>query len=157
MTEQPIVINTKLACVLGLNEALVLQQIEYWLTINEKAQKEISFQDGYWWTYNTIAEWKEQFPFWSYDTVKRTLKKLRNKEILVVDKFNKNAYDQTLWYRINYKKLDEVSEIPNSAKCSNEKKNTFKKINDVKSAKNLISAKCPNHVVQNAPTYTRDY
>ena len=31
MTSQPIVINRDLACRIGLNEAIVLQQLHYWL------------------------------------------------------------------------------------------------------------------------------
>lgn len=35
--EQPIVANKALARTLGLNEALILQQINYWIEINKKA------------------------------------------------------------------------------------------------------------------------
>ena len=37
--EEPIIINRLAAKVLGLNEAIVVQQIHYWLNINEKAKK----------------------------------------------------------------------------------------------------------------------
>lgn len=152
LTEQPVVINKELATVVGLNEAIVLQQIEYWININEKAKKESAFHDGFFWTYNTVSEWQEQFPFWSYDTVKRTLSKLRKKEILITDRFNKEGYDRTLWYRINYKKLNELEENLNSnrAKCTNEVTSHLEDKNTSKALKNNNRAKCTNAIGQNA-------
>ena len=35
--EQPIVVSRELAKLIGLNEAIVLQQVHYWLEINRKA------------------------------------------------------------------------------------------------------------------------
>lgn len=50
--EQPIIPNKALARVLGLNEALVLQQINYWIEINKKSGK--NYHDEKYWTYNSI-------------------------------------------------------------------------------------------------------
>ena len=50
--EQPIVANKTLARELGLNEALVLQQINNWIEINKKSGK--NYHDGKYWTYNSI-------------------------------------------------------------------------------------------------------
>lgn len=91
---------------IGLNESIILQQIHNWLNINEKA--DINYYEGKYWIYNTISDWQDQFPFWSYDTVKRTLKSLRNMNLLLTGNFNKSDYDRTLWYTINY---DEVSKL----------------------------------------------
>ena len=43
-TKEPIVINPIAAEVLGVNEAIIVQQIHYWLNINEKAK--INFYNG---------------------------------------------------------------------------------------------------------------
>ena len=59
--EYPLVVNPQLAKLIGLNEAIVLQQVHYWVTINEAGER--NFQDGHTWTYNTLKEWHEQFPF----------------------------------------------------------------------------------------------
>ncbi len=60
--EEPITINRLAANVLGLNEAIVVQQIHYWLNINEKAK--INIHDDKVWTYNTYDVWqKENFTF----------------------------------------------------------------------------------------------
>ena len=66
----PLVVDKELARILGLNEALILQQVNYWIEINKKNKR--SFHEGRYWTYNTINEWQEEFPFWSTSTVKRT-------------------------------------------------------------------------------------
>ena len=106
-TQEPIVINPVAAEVLGVNEAIIVQQIHYWLNINEKAK--INFYNGRYWTYNTYENWqKTNFRFLSVPTLKRIFKKLEDKKILIKDNFNKKKYDRTLWVTINYEKLDEL-------------------------------------------------
>ena len=106
-TEEPTVINPIAAEVLGVNEAIIVQQIHYWLNINEKAK--INFHKGKYWTYNTYENWqKTNFRFLSVSTLKRIFKKLVTKGILITDNFNKAKYDRTLWVTINYEKLDEL-------------------------------------------------
>ena len=71
---EPKVINTELACLIGLNEAIVLQQLHYWLEKNKATAT--NFQDGRFWTYGTIQEYTDRdFPFWSFDTNVHRLRK----------------------------------------------------------------------------------
>lgn len=102
----PIVVNRDIAKILGLNETIVLQQINYWLEVNKK--KNHNFKDGKYWTYNTIEEWREEFPFWSKETVKRIFKKLRDMKLLIIGNYNNMKMDRTLWYSINYVELDKL-------------------------------------------------
>lgn len=111
----PIVVNRDIAKVLGLNETIVLQQINYWLEVNKK--KNNNFRDGKYWTYNTIEEWREEFPFWSKETVKRIFKKLREMKLLLIGNYNTMKMDRTLWYTIDYEELKKL--LPN-AKEQNE-------------------------------------
>ena len=105
--EEPLVINKPAVRVLGLNEAIVVQQIHYWLDINRKAK--INFHDGRTWTYNTYENWVEKnFDFWSVRNLKRIFEKLFNKGILLKGNYNSRKYDRTLWVTINYEKLDEL-------------------------------------------------
>ena len=105
--EEPITINRLGARVLGLNEAIVIQQIHYWLEINRKAK--INFHDGRTWTYNTYEKWQsENFDFWSIATLKRIFKKLFDENILLKGNYNTYKYDRTLWVSIDYDKLDEI-------------------------------------------------
>lgn len=103
--KHPLVVDKTIATVLGLNQAMILQQIHYWLEQNKKNGR--NFHQGKYWTYNTISEWQEEFPFWSKETVKRAFKKLREAGILKVDNFNVYKMDRTLWYTIDYEKLSQ--------------------------------------------------
>lgn len=102
----PLVLDRKLACIIGLNEALVLGQIHYWLEKNKECNR--NFHEGRYWTYNTIKDWQEEFPFWSESTIKRIFKKLRDMELIIVDNFNTYQMDRTLWYSIDYEKLEKL-------------------------------------------------
>ena len=97
--EYPLVVLPTLACQYGLNEAIVIQQIHYW------SQKNKPSEDGFVWVYNSIPEWKKQFPFWSQRTIFTILKKLRESGMLFAERKSNNPWDQTLYYRINYEKF----------------------------------------------------
>jgi len=113
LDEQPLVILPKLATAIGLNEAIVLQQIHYWIELYKKANDDRHFVDGKWWVWNTGKEWQENFPFWSESTVWRTLDKLRKPTdtrgpLVIADNHNKKGYDQTKWYTIDYEEVDRI-------------------------------------------------
>lgn len=109
INEQPLVLLPSLAVAVGLNEAIFLQQLHYWM---QKQGKEI---DGKLWIYNSYPEWQKQFPFWSVDTIKRTIRKLENQGLLFSANYNASELDRTKWYAINYEALDTLS---NSAKTT---------------------------------------
>lgn len=100
--ESPLVVQPTLAKAIGLNEAIVLQQINYWM--NQKNAGKII--GGQRWIYNTIAEWQEQFPFWSEETVKRTIYNLEAAQLIKTGTYNKSAMDRTKWYTINFAVVD---------------------------------------------------
>ena len=99
----PLTIPLELAEKLGLNEAIVIQQIHFWCCINKEQKR--NFRDGYYWTFNSYKDWQKQFPFWSIPTIKRTIGNLEKKSLVIVGRFNKLKIDRTKWYRINYEKL----------------------------------------------------
>lgn len=107
LNSHPLVLDKQLAVEIGLNEALVLQQVHYWLEINKKNNR--NYHEGRFWTYNTINEWQEEFPFWSNSTIKRIFKNLRDMKLIIVDNFNVYQMDRTLWYTINYEELAKIT------------------------------------------------
>lgn len=109
-----LIVNTDLALVLGdLNEAIVLNQLNYWLEINKKADK--NFIDDRYWVYNSYSDWKaNDFPYWSEKTIQRTFTRLESKGIVISANYNKLAIDKTKWYTINAKKLQELVDKFNS-------------------------------------------
>ncbi|KMK08154.1 phage O protein family [Pluralibacter gergoviae] len=106
MPSRPIVINPDLAYSIGLNEAIALQQVNYWLKETNSGIE----RDGVRWIYNTTEQWLEQFPFWSESTLKRTFTRLKTLGVLRVEQLNKSQRDMTNYYTINYESalLDEV-------------------------------------------------
>jgi hypothetical protein len=60
------------------------------------------------WIYNPYKAWQEQLCFMSESTIRRTIKNLIDKGIVITANFNKAKFDKTLWYSIDYDKLDEV-------------------------------------------------
>lgn len=111
--KHPVVLDKNLAFIIGLNEAIIIQQVHYWLELNKKANR--NFHEGRHWTYNTYEEWNEQFPFWSKTTIKRIFKKLRDMNLLIVDRFNVYQMDRTLWYTIDYDVLDSIMNVSNES------------------------------------------
>jgi hypothetical protein len=100
---RPLVVNPKLAELIGLEAALVLHQIHYWVNINRTAKK--NYRDGYFWTFNTFTSWKKDFPFWSVSTIKRIVKKLEDDGLIIAGRYNLSNIDRTKWYRIDHIKL----------------------------------------------------
>jgi hypothetical protein len=106
--KQPVVINVELARLIGLNESIVLQQVDYLIEINKEAGENL--KKGRFWIYNSMESWQqENFPFWSIDTVKRIFTKLINLGFLITDCFNKQSFDKTKWYTIDYEKLESLN------------------------------------------------
>lgn len=101
--EHPLVVPVETATVFGLNNAIIIQQIHYWTT--SKNNKNI--KDGYKWVYNSYTEWKNQFPFWSESTIKRSIHKLEKEKLIISANYNKAGFDKTKWYRLNYEEIDK--------------------------------------------------
>jgi DnaD/phage-associated family protein len=101
-----LIVLPALAVKIGLNEAIIVQQMHYWL------QKSKHIYDGQAWIYNTHAGWQEQFPFWSINTIRRAIKSLEDAGILIVGNYNKLKIDNTKWYRIDYQVLEGLSRPP---------------------------------------------
>lgn len=99
LNEYPLIVLPSLACAVGLNEAIVLQQINFWIA-NPKIGK---MHDGLRWVRNSLDEWhRDNFPFWSMPTLKRVMASLDEQDLIFkLSSLNDNPYDKTLWYTIN--------------------------------------------------------
>ena len=99
ISEPPLQVLPSLAVKIGLNEAIILQQIHYWLLRSNNVR------DGYKWVYNSYSEWNKQFPFFSRNTMIRAFNSLEKQGLLITANYNKAGFDKTKWYRIDYEKL----------------------------------------------------
>jgi hypothetical protein len=101
IAEEPLQVLPSLAVAVGLNEAIILQQMHYWLKRSEH------IMEGQHWIYNTYIQWRQQFPFWGLNTIKRAVSQLEKLGILIsTSRFNRNPIDKTKWYRIDYQHLE---------------------------------------------------
>jgi uncharacterized phage protein (TIGR02220 family) len=118
LKSRPLVVIPELAMRLGLNEAIILQQIQYWLTETSSGVE----VNGCRWIYNTVEKWQEQFPFLSGSTIKRALGNLKKLGVLRIEQINKSSHDRTNYYAINYDHAllaDKVKMTPSSGAKKN--------------------------------------
>ena len=127
--EPPLQVLPSLARELGLNEAIMLQQMHYWLI---KSSHEF---EGVKWFYKTLEDWKTEFPFWSAMTIRRTLTNLEKQKVIRIGNFNKKKFDKTKWYTIEYQCVNRRCVQNEQTMCSNR----------------------TDGCVQFEQTYTRDY
>lgn len=104
LEEHPITFHASLAQAIGLNEAIMLQKINLWLNCRPKEA------DGRSWIYNSYKSWQEQLPFWSESTIRRILKSLIDQKLIITANYNKAKFDKTIWYSIDYAKVDKIVE-----------------------------------------------
>ena len=102
INEYPILILPTLAKKIGLNEAIFLQQLHYWLVDSKHVY------DGHRWVYNTYENWHQQFPFWSTGTIRRIIIRLEKIGLVQTGNYNRFKLDKTKWYRIRYENLEEL-------------------------------------------------
>lgn len=93
--ENPLLVPPKLAQAIGLNEAIFLHQVHYWIKLLNKE-----------WIYNSYPAWQEQFPFWSIDTIKRTIINLEKSGYLISKQ--KPSTDRRKHYTVNYRAVEEL-------------------------------------------------
>ena len=103
ISEPPLQVLPTLAVLVGLNEAIFIQQLHYWL--QKPSAHEI---EGKRWVYNTIAQWQEQLPFWSERTLQRIIADLAESGLILRKNFNKDRRDRTWWYTIDYNVLGAI-------------------------------------------------
>lgn len=171
-------LNLSLLEVLGqgkVYEALVLQQVDYWCTINKN--KNEHYFEGYYWMFSSVKKMLERdFPLcFSYDTLKRTLINLEEGNFLITKKYKNGKL-----YRVNYNKISFNKNLKSDKNITkNESDNQKNRLvqnaptQNVKLVQNApidkievsakcpngeckmpqpVSADCPNQLVQNAPT-----
>lgn len=94
-------VSPSLARVLGICESFILQQLHYWLS------KGAHHKDGRHWVYNTQEDWAEKLQAFSKRTIQRAFSSLLEKRLVIVGNYNRRKYDRTIWYTIDYEKLEK--------------------------------------------------
>ena len=113
INEPPLQVLPSLAKEIGLNEAIMLQQMHYWLI---KSSHEF---EGVKWFYKTLEDWQAEFSFWSTMTIRRTLTNLEKQKVIRIGNFNKKKFDKTKWYTIEYQCVNRRCVQYEQTMCSN--------------------------------------
>ena len=90
--------NTDVAERYGLQEAILLDWIVFWLVENERNER--NFYEGRCWVFNSAKALAEKFHYLTPNTIQKTLKRLEDAGIIISGNFNKNKFDRTKWYSI---------------------------------------------------------
>ena len=80
----------------GLNEAILLENIRFWIQKNRA--NESHFHDGRTWTYNSVAAFREIFPYMGPKAIRAALERLVEGGVLVKGNYNTKSTDHTTWY-----------------------------------------------------------
>src|SRR5690606_18269894 len=115
INENPLQVLPTLAVKIGLNEAMVLQQMHYWLNPDHNK----NYVQGRHWVFNSYEEWHKQFPFWSFTTLKRIFHSLEKKRFILSSYLSEDKLDRRKWYTVNYSQLEALSS-QNNPLCQNE-------------------------------------
>lgn len=102
INESPLQVLPSLATAIGLNEAIILQQLHYWLARSENERA------GRKWVFNNYSHWGEQFPFWSARTIQRAFLNLERLGLVLTDQ--PGGSDRRKWYTIDYDQLAEIGD-----------------------------------------------
>lgn len=114
INEPPLQVLPSLAIQIGLNEAIVLQQLHYLLPMAQ------TIHDGKKWVYNSIKSWNEKyFPFFSKNTLIRTFDNLEKMGLILSEKLKKTENNQTKFYTINYDELSIICSKNNNSSSGN--------------------------------------
>lgn len=88
--------NTQHAVQYGLDEAVMLHNLLFWLAKNKANGSNI--HDGKAWTYNSASAFTELFPFWKERKIARILVSLEEQGAIESGCYNKAGYDRKKWY-----------------------------------------------------------
>lgn len=93
--------DTDIACEYGMCEAVIFQNLVYWIEKNEANERH--FYDGRYWTYNSVKAFGNLFPYLSKKKIANALVHLEEEGLIVTGNYNKSAYDRTKWYGLTDK------------------------------------------------------
>ena len=117
-------IGVQLAAMIGLDEAVVLRQIYYWLGDRRRPP----VRDGRRWVCPTQIPFWESLAFRSRKTIQRALQELERRGLLLSSAaYNASPRDRTKWYTIDFIVLEALdagsgaattpSAVPNNPEC----------------------------------------
>lgn len=93
--------DVDIAVAFGVNPAIILENIGYWVKENEANERNI--RDGYAWTVNSVQAFKALYPYMSEEQITYSLKKLVTEGLIQKGCYNEKKTDRTSWYTLTDK------------------------------------------------------
>lgn len=149
--------NTGLAKIVGVEGAVILKHLFYWVQKNYGNNKH--FYDGSYWTYNSVRGFSVIFDYLSIKQINRILNNLIDGGYIKTGNYNSNKMDRTMWYAFTEKgielmeknglKLDGTTDLPKSENAIEQNKQM-----DLPKSENGFSQKgeCNTNIVTNIIT-----
>lgn len=100
--------NPALAQIYGVDVAVFLHNIYFWLKHNKAYEK--NFYEGRYWTFNSLAAFCEAHPYWSRRQIERIIAACKKNSLLLTGCFNQDRRDRTSWYSLSDKALAYFAE-----------------------------------------------
>ena len=105
VNEEQMSLSQDLAKVVGINGALLLQQL------HEKIEEQGILKNGEFWYCQSYEDWSKQLFFWNVPKIMRIIQKLEKLGVIIsTNTLNKFSTDRTKWYRINYERVEQLLE-----------------------------------------------
>ena len=92
----------------GIEEAILLKHIYFWVKHNEYNQK--NFFDGRYWSYNSAKAFNKTFDYFSERQIRYTLSKLKKQGLILVANYNEDQRLKTLWYTLTDKGMKLIEQ-----------------------------------------------
>lgn len=98
----------------GVDKAVILSNLRFWLSLNKDKKSKPHCHDGYYWVYNSAKELATLFPYFTQSKVQRLLKQLEKDKVILVGNYNKVKYDRTRWYSLPEYSIDNICDTDNT-------------------------------------------
>ncbi len=101
--------DVEIAALHGVDIAVLINNFRFW--IGKNAANKRNWNDGRYWTHNTVKAFEDLFPYWNGSKIKRLLKKMEDDGILVSGSFNRSGFDRTKWYAFSDLWVEKFPEL----------------------------------------------
>lgn len=92
--------NEDVAAKVGVNAAILYQNILFWCEKNKGEKSEKHYHEGRYWTFNSYPQFASYFKYLSPKQVRTALELLVQEGYILAGNFNDKLYDNTKWYTL---------------------------------------------------------
>lgn len=89
-------VDVVMATEYGIEEAFLIRDLQFWIRFNRN--KQTNFIEGRTWSYRTLKQIADHFPFLNERKIQYALQNLEKMDVILKGNFNKSAMDKTCWY-----------------------------------------------------------